>query len=196
MAIAVRETHWRIGRAESAGFSNRFVLLLVVMESLILAFIAVDWECCWQNCSACMAIPRMESCRIFIAAAGDRERSGHGAACRSGRRNFPAMSAIRLRVVDAIRESNRAIPVIYNLRSVRAAGLRHHGDSRNAGTVSVFVAMMSLARGFKMALVSSGSIQNARFARAAHVGNRGAVSLDQVKVITGAPGIARSELVL
>ena len=51
-----------------------------------------------------------------------------------------------------------AIPVVYNFRSVRArwtsaivavAGI--------AGTVGVFVAMLSLARGFRATLVSSGS---------------------------------------
>jgi putative ABC transport system permease protein len=64
-----------------------------------------------------------------------------------------------------------------------------------AGTVSVFVAMMSLARGFKMTLVSSGSPQNAMVRRAGSTSEiDGSVSLDQVKVISDAPGIARSDL--
>ncbi|MCU1342703.1 MAG: efflux pump, inner rane subunit, partial [Candidatus Acidoferrum typicum] len=60
-----------------------------------------------------------------------------------------------------------AIPVIYNLRSVRARWTSAIVAILGiAGTVSVFVAMMSLARGFKMTLVSSGSTQNAMIRRA------------------------------
>jgi len=89
-----------------------------------------------------------------------------------------------------------AIPVIYNLRSVRARWTSAIVAILGiAGTVSVFVAMMSLARGFKMTLVSSGSTQNAMIRRAGSTSEiDGAVSLDQVKVITDAPGIARSDL--
>ena len=52
-----------------------------------------------------------------------------------------------------------AIPVIYNLRSVRqrwtSAVVAVLGI---AGTVGVFVAMLSLARGFKATLVRSGAV--------------------------------------
>ena len=60
-----------------------------------------------------------------------------------------------------------AIPVVYNLRSVRArwtsaivavAGI--------AGTVGVFIAMLSLANGFKATLVASGAEDNAIVMRA------------------------------
>jgi len=86
-----------------------------------------------------------------------------------------------------------AIPVIYNLRSVRArltsAIVAVLGI---AGTVAVFVAMLSLARGFKMTLVRSGLPQNAMICRAGSTSEKdGAVPLDQVKVIEDAPGIAR-----
>ena len=89
-----------------------------------------------------------------------------------------------------------AIPVIYNLRSVRARWTSAIVAILGiAGTVSVFVAMMSLARGFKMTLVSSGSTQNALVRRAGSTSEiDGAVSLEQVKVIEDAPGVARSEL--
>ena len=88
-----------------------------------------------------------------------------------------------------------AIPVIYNLRSVRARWTSSIVTILGiAGTVSVFVAMMSLARGFKTTLVSSGSTQNAIVRRAGSTSEiDGAVSLDQVKVIANAPGIARSD---
>jgi putative ABC transport system permease protein len=87
-----------------------------------------------------------------------------------------------------------AIPVIYNFRSVKARWTSAIVAILGiAGTVSVFVAMMSLARGFKTTLVSSGSTQNAMIRRAGSTSEiDGAVSLDQVKVIEDAPGIARS----
>ena len=89
-----------------------------------------------------------------------------------------------------------AIPIIYNLRSVRARWTSAIVAILGiAGTVSVFVAMMSLARGFKTTLVSSGSPQNALVRRAGSTSEiDGAVSLEQVKVISDAPGIARSDV--
>src|SRR5260370_2310991 len=86
-----------------------------------------------------------------------------------------------------------AIPLVYNVRSVKArwtstivavVGI--------AGTVGVFVAMLSLARGFKATLVSSGSAENALITRAGATSEMtSAVSLDSVKIIQDAPGIAR-----
>lgn len=86
-----------------------------------------------------------------------------------------------------------AIPVVYNLRSVRqrwnssivaVLGI--------AGTVGVFVAMLALAHGFKATLVASGSTQNALVLRAGATAEmNGAVTLDEVRVIQDAPGVAR-----
>ncbi|HKD52283.1 MAG TPA: ABC transporter permease [Candidatus Acidoferrum sp.] len=86
-----------------------------------------------------------------------------------------------------------AIPIIYNVRSVRArwasaivavAGI--------AGTVGVFVAMLSLAKGFRATLVSSGSPDNALIVRGGATSEMtSGVALDAVKVIQDAPGIAR-----
>ncbi len=85
-----------------------------------------------------------------------------------------------------------AIPVVYNFRSVRArwtsaivavAGI--------AGTVGVFVAMLSLARGFRATLVSSGSEDNAIVMRAGATAEMmSGVDLDAVKIIQDAPGVA------
>ncbi len=85
-----------------------------------------------------------------------------------------------------------AIPVVYNFRSVRArwtsaivavAGI--------AGTVGVFVAMLSLARGFRATLVSSGSEDNAIVMRAGATSEMmSGVDLDAVKIIQDAPGVA------
>jgi putative ABC transport system permease protein len=87
-----------------------------------------------------------------------------------------------------------AIPVIYNLRSVRqrwtSAVVAVLGI---AGTVGVFVAMMSLAKGFKATLVSSGSPENALVLRAGATSEiNGVVSLDQVRIIEDAPGVTRN----
>jgi len=85
------------------------------------------------------------------------------------------------------------IPVIYNFRSVKerwpSAIVAVLGI---AGTVGVFVAMLSLAYGFKVTLVSSGSDDNALILRAGATSElTGAVSLDTVKIIEDAPGVAR-----
>jgi len=86
-----------------------------------------------------------------------------------------------------------AIPVVYNVRSVRARWLSALVAVLGiAGTVGVFVAVLSLARGFQATLVSSGSSSNAIILRQGS-GNEmsGAVSLDQVKIVEDKPGVAR-----
>jgi putative ABC transport system permease protein len=86
-----------------------------------------------------------------------------------------------------------AIPVIYNLRSVKARWASSVVAVLGiAGTVGVFVAMMSLAKGFKATVMSSGSADNALVLRAGSTSEmNGAVTLDQVKVLEDAPGVAR-----
>jgi len=88
-----------------------------------------------------------------------------------------------------------AIPVIYNLRSVRVRWTSSIVAVLGiAGTVGVFVAMLSMARGFKATLMQSGSPQNALVMRAGATSEMmGAISLDQVKVLEDAPGVARSQ---
>lgn len=85
------------------------------------------------------------------------------------------------------------IPVIYNLRSVKARWTSAIVAVLGiAGTVGVFVAMLSLALGFKATLVKSGSPQNALVRRSGATSEMDTVvTLDQVKVIQDAPGIAR-----
>jgi putative ABC transport system permease protein len=86
-----------------------------------------------------------------------------------------------------------AIPVIYNLRSVRQRWTSSVVAVLGiAGTVGVFVAMLSMARSFRATLVASGSPDNALIMRAgSNTEMVGAVMLDQVHIIEGAPGIAR-----
>src|SRR5271168_1397933 len=90
--------------------------------------------------------------------------------------------------------SDMAIPIVYNLRSVRARWTSAIVAVLGiAGTVGVFVAMLSLARGFRSTLVSSGSADNAMVMRAGATSEMtGGVSIDTLKIVQDAPGIARS----
>jgi putative ABC transport system permease protein len=85
------------------------------------------------------------------------------------------------------------VPVSYNFRSIRARWTSTIVAVLGiAGTVGVFVAMLSLARGFKATLVASGSPDNALVMRAGSPTEMmGGVTLDSIKVIQDAPGIAR-----
>ena len=86
-----------------------------------------------------------------------------------------------------------AIPVIYNFRSVRARWTSAIVAVLGiAGTVGVFVAMLSLARGFRATLVSSGAYDNAIIMRAGATSEMmSGVSLDSMKIIQDEPGVAR-----
>jgi len=86
-----------------------------------------------------------------------------------------------------------AIPVIYNLRSVKARWTSSIVAVLGiAGTVGVFVAMLSLARGFRATLVSSGSYDNAIVMRAGATSEMmSGVTLDTVKILQDEPGVAR-----
>ena len=83
-----------------------------------------------------------------------------------------------------------AIPVIYNFRSVKARWTSAIVAVLGiAGTVGVFVAMLSLARGFKATLVSSGSDDNAMVMRAGATSEMtGGVGIDAVKDYSGRSG--------
>jgi putative ABC transport system permease protein len=86
-----------------------------------------------------------------------------------------------------------ALPLVYNLESVRARwpstvvavlGI--------AGSVGVFVAMLALARGFEAALVSAGSDANVMVRRAGATSEMdSAITLEQLDVIEDAPEVAR-----
>ena len=87
-----------------------------------------------------------------------------------------------------------AIPVVYNLRSVKerwtSAVVAVLGI---AGTVGVFIAMLSLAFGFKATLVSSGSSDNAMVRRAGSTSEMdSSISLDQIKIMEEFPGVAHA----
>jgi putative ABC transport system permease protein len=86
-----------------------------------------------------------------------------------------------------------AIPLNYNLNSLRVRWSSTVVAVLGiAGTVGVFVAMLALAKGFKMTLVASGSPSNALLLRGGATSEMSsAVSLDQVRIIEDAPGVAR-----
>jgi putative ABC transport system permease protein len=89
-----------------------------------------------------------------------------------------------------------AIPLIYNLRSLRARWTSTIVTVLGiAGTVGVFIAMLSLARGFQATLVASGSAGNAIVRRAGATSEMDSmIGLDQVRVIEDAPGVARGDV--
>lgn len=86
-----------------------------------------------------------------------------------------------------------SVPVTYNFRSVRARWTSTIVAVIGiAGTVGVFVAMLSLARGFKSTLVASGSAGNALVLRAGSPSEMmGGITLDSVRIVQDAPGVAR-----
>jgi len=85
------------------------------------------------------------------------------------------------------------VPISYNFRSIRARWTSTIVAILGiAGTVGVFVAMLSLARGFKATLVASGSPGNVLVLRAGSPSEMmGGITLDSVKIVQDAPGIAR-----
>jgi putative ABC transport system permease protein len=88
-----------------------------------------------------------------------------------------------------------AIPLIYNVRSVKARWTSTIVAILGiAGTVGVFVAMLSLARGFRATLVASGSAGNVLALRAGSPSEMmGGITLDSVKLVQDKPGVARDQ---
>src|SRR2546430_16844470 len=86
-----------------------------------------------------------------------------------------------------------AIPLIYNVRSLRARWTSTVVAVLGiAGTVGVFVAMLSLARGFEATLTASGSPRNAIVRRAGATSvNESGVGLDPSPVVGEAAGVER-----
>ena len=86
-----------------------------------------------------------------------------------------------------------AIPVIYNIRSIRVRWVSSVVAVLGiAGTVGVFVAMLALARGFQATPVASGSPHNAMIRRAGSTSEMDSVvSYDDVRIIEDAPGVLR-----
>jgi putative ABC transport system permease protein len=86
-----------------------------------------------------------------------------------------------------------SVPISYNFRSIKARWTSTIVAVLGiAGTVGVFVAMLSLAHGFKATLVASGSPDNALVMRAGSTTEMmGGITLDSVNIVQDAPGVAR-----
>ncbi len=86
-----------------------------------------------------------------------------------------------------------SVPISYNFRSIRARWTSTIVAILGiAGTVGVFVAMLSLARGFQATLVSSGSPDDALVMRAGSTTEMmGGITLDSIKLVQDKPGVAR-----
>jgi putative ABC transport system permease protein len=86
-----------------------------------------------------------------------------------------------------------AIPLVYNVLSVRARWTSTVVAVLGiAGTVGVFVWMLAMARGFQAMLTASGAPENAMVRRAGSTSEmESVVSLDTVRIIEAAPGVAR-----
>src|SRR6202451_659296 len=86
-----------------------------------------------------------------------------------------------------------AIPVIYNLRSVRARLVSSLSPLLAlAGAAGVFVAMLSLANGFRATLVASGSKENAILMRAGATAEMmSGITLESIKIVQDDPAVAR-----
>lgn len=86
-----------------------------------------------------------------------------------------------------------SVPISYNFRSIKARWTSTIVAILGiAGTVGVFVAMLSLARGFRATLVASGSPGNALVMRAGSTTEMmGGITLDSVKIAQDEPGVAR-----
>jgi putative ABC transport system permease protein len=84
------------------------------------------------------------------------------------------------------------VPVSYNFRSIRARWTSTIVAVLGiAGTVGVFVAMLSLAKGFKSTLVASGSAGNVLVMRAGSASEMlGGITLDSIRIVQDAPGVA------
>jgi putative ABC transport system permease protein len=85
-----------------------------------------------------------------------------------------------------------AIPLSYNLRSLRVRWTSSIVTVLGiAGSVGVFVAMLSLARGFQATLVASGSPDNAIVRRAGATSEiDSSVETDRVRILSELPGVA------
>jgi putative ABC transport system permease protein len=89
---------------------------------------------------------------------------------------------------------NLAIPIIYNVRSVRVRWVSAVVAILGiAGAVGVFIAMLALANGFEAALATSGSPLNAKVRRAGTNSEmESGMAREETRIIGDGPGVARA----
>lgn len=86
------------------------------------------------------------------------------------------------------------IPIIYNLRSVRERWWANLvAVLAVAGVVAVFIAVLSMAKGFQLTLIESGSDQNALVRRGGATSEMDSfIYLENVKIMSNAAQVART----
>ena len=104
MAIAVRERTGELAVLKAVGYSDRFVLLFVLFESLLIAVIGGALGLGLAKLFTLGGDPTRGLLPFFFLP-GKAILAGLGitAGCGRGQRRIPAVGAMRLRVVDALR---------------------------------------------------------------------------------------------
>ena len=171
---------------------------MVIAETMLVAAVGGGARARpWRSCSRCAAIPpaaccRSSTCRRTLVAGRLALALAVGLVGRVPARAFGRAAARGRRPAAGLRWPSRSSTTCDRLRArwtstvVAVLGI--------AGTVGVFVAMLSLARGFEATLVASGSPRNAIVRRAGATSARWTAGsrVDQVRVIEDAPGVARA----
>ena len=163
MAIAVRERTSELAVLKALGYSDRFVLGIVLAESLLLALVGGGAGLGLAKAVQPRGRPHGRHAADLLHTAGQPgHRPGPGRRRRRRRRHHPG--GLRDAPPRGRRPSPRmsAIPFAYNVESVRARWASSIVAVLGiAGTVAVFVAMLAMARGFEATLATSGTPENA-----------------------------------
>jgi hypothetical protein len=194
MAIAVRERTSELAVLKAVGYSDRFVLGIVLAESLLLALIGGGIGLLGARPSPCAAIPRGDAAHLLYSALEPavraRARPGRGPRGGGHPRNLRHASARHRRPPADM----SAIPIVYNFESVRARWM------------SALVAVLGIAghgrriRGhaghgprFQATLTTSGSPENALVRRAGATSEMDSIiPLSQLRPIEDASAVART----
>ncbi len=168
MAIAVRERTGELAVLKAVGYSDGFVLGLVLAESMLIAAVGGAIGL-WLARGIVGQDITSGILPMYLPGSAARRRAspvalGTGLLAGPPARGLRHAPERRGRAPEGL---TMAIPVAYNLRSARerwpSSVVAVLGI---AGTVGVFVAMLALARGFKATVTSSGLPQNAIVQRA------------------------------
>ena len=162
MAIAVRERTAELAVLKAIGYSDRFVLGLVLAESLLIAALGGAIGLGLAPTRGRAGHHERDPADLPV---GRVDRRGRGGRARHRPAGGPAARPLgdaapgRLRAPEGL---TMAIPVAYNLLSAKERWTSSVVAVLGiAGTVGVFVAMLALARGFQATLTSSGLPENA-----------------------------------
>ena len=173
MAMSVRERTGELAVLKTVGFTDRAVLLLVLVEVTLIAVAGGRARHPAGQALHPARRPHGRDVRVLLPAA-----LGHGHGRRPHRPRRPAGRPHPRHHRHAppggagAAQALMALPLVYNLESVRARWRTTIVAILGiAGTVGVFVAMLALAKGFQAALVTSGDPDNAFVRRAGrHLG--------------------------